>query len=167
MSWRERVRELKAARGSTDESDGSPSVGSVTAPPAPFWTREEEAQVRACCSRLGFEPDEARTVLTACREHADARAAWLERAGEVLVHPEPARPSAAPLVRCGDCQHFRPDAVGNGAGIGRCAVPDAEGVRRGPCLWPWAVRRCGESEGCQRPWVASCCRSGTASPSEL
>ena len=88
MSWLARLRELQTSLRGSAKGAGSPSGTSGTPPPAPFWTREEEARVRAACLRLGFEPEEVRLVLAACREHADAREAWLERAGEVLRLPD-------------------------------------------------------------------------------
>ena len=39
-----------------------------------------------------------------------------KRLGELLARPRQAQ------VRCADCQHFTPDAVGDGSGIGCCAV---------------------------------------------
>jgi hypothetical protein len=61
----------------------------------------------------------------------------------------PATPAGLTLVRCTDCTSFVPDAIGDGHGIGRCAV-DGEGSRpRGrwetrPALWARAERRCGD-----------------------
>lgn len=38
------------------------------------------------------------------------------RLGELLARPQQVQ------VRCADCQHFAPDTVGDGSGIGNCAV---------------------------------------------
>jgi hypothetical protein len=62
-------------------------------------------------------------------------------------------PNVAPvLVRCTACISFVPDSIGDGFGIGRCAV-DGEGARpRGrwgtrPALWARGERRCGDYRG--------------------
>ena len=64
------------------------------------------------------------------------------------------------LVTCGTCTHFTPDSIGNGSGVGECAV-DGEGVRyealapiwkdqrpqwayRGLGLYPRAERKCSD-----------------------
>jgi hypothetical protein len=54
-------------------------------------------------------------------------------------------------IRCADCAHFLPDAIGDGLGVGACAV-DSEGSRpRGrwetrPSLWARGERRCADYE---------------------
>ena len=56
--------------------------------------------------------------------------------------PRPAS-SRGVLATCGNCDHFQRDRIGDGAGIGRCSI-NAEASRRGPSLWPGAVRTCGD-----------------------
>ena len=41
-------------------------------------------------------------------------------------------------VTCGDCQHFQPDAIGDGTGIGGCTA----GVMTGPLKYPPVKRYC-------------------------
>lgn len=43
-----------------------------------------------------------------------------------------------PLVTCGDCQHYRPDTVNPGAGMGRCALG------AGCAYWPMKPHRCAD-----------------------
>ncbi|HRF88234.1 MAG TPA: hypothetical protein PK244_06500 [Pseudomonadales bacterium] len=63
------------------------------------------------------------------------------------VLPEKIEPIAnswelLPRVRCCDCQHFIPDAIGSGLGIGDCLVGQAE-YQPTP-LWARSERRCSE-----------------------
>lgn len=46
-------------------------------------------------------------------------------------------------VTCGACEHFRPDTIGDGTGIGTCSS-NAWKPGRGPCLYPRAKRFCEE-----------------------
>jgi hypothetical protein len=46
-------------------------------------------------------------------------------------------------VCCGDCGHFQRDRIGDGSGIGRCAVLDNP---PGGLLWPRGERRCSKFE---------------------
>ena len=46
-----------------------------------------------------------------------------------------------PLVRCGDCQHFQPDTIGNGSGIGRCSAGRKPRHPEAPC-YPRIERSC-------------------------
>lgn len=41
-------------------------------------------------------------------------------------------------VKCGDCQHFQPDMIGDGTGIGSCAAS----VMVGPLKYPPVKRHC-------------------------
>ena len=53
-------------------------------------------------------------------------------------------------MKCGDCTHFTKDKVGDGTGIGSCAVHEENkrkhGKRaaapKGRCLYPNALRNC-------------------------
>lgn len=49
------------------------------------------------------------------------------------------------LVRCRDCQHFMPDAIGSGQGIGSCTKGQAASKRS--LLWPGVQRPCSEWRG--------------------
>jgi hypothetical protein len=67
--------------------------------------------------------------------------------GHSLPFPGTARPADGKRkVRCGDCAHFQPDAIGDGAGIGRCGHGLEPG---GGLLYPGAERRCQRFE--ERP----------------
>lgn len=63
------------------------------------------------------------------------------RLGELLARPRQVQ------VSCADCQHFAPDTVGDGSGIGNCAVNAATlGAR-----WPNSRRYCLEFSGKKTP----------------
>jgi hypothetical protein len=59
--------------------------------------------------------------------------------------PVPTPPQAvqrAP-VRCGDCTHWRADTVGDGSGLGACAI-HAPASKRPGSLWPNSPHRCAD-----------------------
>lgn len=54
---------------------------------------------------------------------------------------EPTAAPEQPRVRCGDCQHYAPDTVGDGSGIGRCGMGRKPKHPEGP-FYPKGLRWC-------------------------
>jgi len=75
-------------------------------------------------------------------------------------------PQVVSLVRCGDCQHFKPDPTNPLSGMGRCRV-NTDGDRP---PWPNAPRRC-NSFKITRAGVfrvaQTACKGTSVDPSEL
>lgn len=65
--------------------------------------------------------------------------ARVEPEPEVELHIETV--AARPLVTCGTCQHWERDRVGDGSGLGSCAV-SAPASREPGTLWPNSAHRC-------------------------
>lgn len=69
------------------------------------------------------------------------------RTGRITVlAPAIPKPAITERVRCNGCRHFERDTIGDGTGIGSCAVNGAGTGRGQPCLWPNVQRACGNFE---------------------
>ena len=56
------------------------------------------------------------------------------------------KPTITERVRCADCRRFKPDTIGDGAGIGRCVIGGEGTGPRYPALWANAERECQDFE---------------------
>jgi hypothetical protein len=61
----------------------------------------------------------------------------------VIEYDEPDAEPDTEQVTCGDCEHFQPDKIGDGSGIGSCQA-GAWTPGRGLCLYPNAKRFCND-----------------------
>jgi len=113
--------------------DGNAPV-SLSAPSMPGW---QETTIRMWLSHIGETDLEiiAETI-NKCHVDIEAREFFLGCARNALSETDQA-------VTCGDCEHFQPDTIGDGSGIGSCEA-DAWKSGRGPCLYPKAKRFCND-----------------------
>jgi hypothetical protein len=102
--------------------------------PMPGW---QETTIRMWLDHIGeTDPEIIAETINKCHVDIEAREFFLGRARKVLG-------DTGKVVTCGACEHFRPDKIGDGSGIGSCAA-NAWTPGRGMPLYPMAKRLCND-----------------------
>ena len=127
-----------------------------TAPPGPFQNFEADSAHHVWLVSLpAGERFASRCTPPATRAevllwHPTATSLEPEDDSEVLVETEPlvdiladigTAPASRSAVVCCTCRHWRRDTVGDGSGLGSCAV-NATASREQGSLWPHSSHRC-------------------------